>query len=80
MLGQTQERQQVQTYHMSHFFWNVFKQSADQFFLHFNRQLSGDNVLASKFGIKMLGSLILMNALAKAGSVFKTKKLIRKIL
>lgn len=56
VLDHIQEEHQVQLYHMAHLFWNLFKQSANKLFLHFNSQLSGDNVLALKLGIEMLGS------------------------
>ena len=41
---------------MSHFFWNLFEQSANKLSLQFNNQPSGDSILASKLGIGMLGS------------------------
>lgn len=37
------------------FFWNLCKQSASKFFLHFNSQLSGDSVLALKLGTETAG-------------------------
>lgn len=56
VLDHTSEGHQLKVYRMSHFFWNLFKQSANKPFLQFNNQASGDSILVSKLGIGILGS------------------------